>query len=77
MARIQSLGLKGAGLPEPDKRSREELLADADKARNDGHRHRIAAFMVQDSVVEATLQGRANELETLAILLEAKANKTL
>jgi hypothetical protein len=60
---------------ETDKRSREELLVDAAKARRDAQRHRTAALIVHDSLVEETLRTRADELITLAAILEAKASK--
>lgn len=59
----------------PDDRPPEELLAEAAKARHDAERFRQAAAIVHDDIVERSLRARAEELETLARLLEAQASK--
>ena len=62
-------------MPDTDRRSRTELLADAAKARREAERHRVAAAIVNDEVVEQTLRARAKELTSLAEMLEARAAK--
>jgi hypothetical protein len=42
-----------------DKRSREELLADAAKSRNEAQRFRRTAVLMNDPIIEATLIARA------------------
>jgi predicted signal transduction protein with EAL and GGDEF domain len=65
----------GAAMEPPDQRTAEELLAEAAKARHDAKRFRQAAEVIHDDIVERSLRARAEELETLAGLLEAQAAK--
>ena len=58
-----------------ESQSREELFADAARARRDAKRFRKAAGIVKDEVVELSLIARMDELERLAELLEAQAER--
>ena len=60
---------------EPDKHSRNELLIDAAKARDEAARYHRAAVMMRDPLIEDTLLARETELLSLAETLEAQAGK--
>ena len=58
-----------------DKKTPQEMLAEATQARQDASRFRRAALVIGDEIVAQSLKTRAGELETLAATLEAKAAK--
>ena len=59
-------------MEEPDSRTRAELLADLEIARQHAGRFKRAAAIVNDDLVEAALRARVRELETLLAMLEEK-----
>jgi hypothetical protein len=58
-----------------DNRTRAELLADLEIARQQANRFKQAAAIVGDDLVESALRARARELATLVAVLEAKIAK--
>ena len=66
----------GGNAMEADDRTRAELVADLEIARQHAGRFKRAAAIVKDDLVESALRTRVRELETLVAVLEAKITKT-
>ena len=61
---------------ETDTRTRAELLADLEIAREHAGRFKRAAGIIDDDLVEAALRARVRKLETLIAIREAKITGT-